>query len=188
MRIKRHGIARLALIVLACVMAAPAVYAQSQISGRVTDNTGGILPGVTAELTGQALIEGARVVVTDGAGQYSVINLRPGEYTVTFTLPGFSVVVRDQLTLPADFAMTVNVELVVGGIEESITVSGESPIVDVQQAARTQVLTRDVVDSLPLSRMYQAIGAALVGIRMNRPDVGGTQAAADLPDGAWEHQ
>ena len=157
-------------------MAVPAVYAQSQISGRVTDNTGGILPGVTAELTGQALIEGARVVVTDGAGQYSVINLRPGEYTVTFTLPGFSVVVRDQLTLPADFAMTVNVELVVGGIEESITVSGESPIVDVQQAARTQVLTRDVVDSLPLSRTYQAIGAALVGIRMNRPDVGGTQA------------
>ena len=173
---KSSSIMRLVLIVLACVMAAPAVYAQSQIAGRVTDNTGGILPGVTVEATSEALIEGTRVVVTDGAGQYTIINLRPGEYQVTFTLPGFSVIVRDELTLPTDFTMTVNVELTVGGIEESITVSGESPLVDVAQAARRQVLARDVVDALPLSRTYQAIGAALVGIRMNRPDVGGTAA------------
>ena len=176
MRVKRHGIVRLVLIVVACVMAAPAVYAQSQISGRVTDDTEGILPGVTVELTGEALIEGTRVAVTDGAGQYSITNLRPGEYAATYTLPGFSTVIREELALPVNFTMTVNVALMVGGVQETITVSGESPIVDVAQAQRTQVLDRDVVDALPLSRTYQAIGAALVGIRMNRPDVGGTQA------------
>ena len=157
--------------------------AQSAIAGLVTDETGGVLPGVTVEASSPALIEQSRIAVTAGEGRYTIIDLRLGTYTVTFSLPGFATVIREELELPADFTATVNVELSVGALEESVTVSGESPVVDVQSAARIQVLDREVLDSIPTSCTGQGMGAIIVGVRLNRPDMGGGGAGhRKLPD------
>ena len=154
--------------------------AQSGIAGLVTDTTGAVLPGVTVEAASPELIEKVRTVVTDSQGRYQVIDLRPGVYSVTFTLVGFNAVKRDGINLPADFTANVGVELRVGSLEETVTVSGQSPVVDTSQAARTQVLTRDVLDTLPTSRTSQGIGLIIPGIRTNNPDVGGSQAMENV--------
>ena len=140
------------VVVLGLLLLPTAAFAQSTISGRVVDNTAGVLPGVTVEAASPALIEGTRVFVTDGQGQYTIINLEPGTYTVTFSLPGFSTQIRDGLDLPAGLTVTVNATLTVGALSETVTVSGASPTVDVAQARRVQVLDRDVLDSLPTGR------------------------------------
>ena len=169
------------LAVSICAIAALALLpaaasAQSGIIGEVTDNTGGVLPGVTVEVASPALIEGVRAAVTGGEGRFNIIDLRPGIYTVTFSLPGFGTVVREGLDLPADFTATVNAQMSVGALEESVTVSGESPVVDVQSAARRQTLDREVLDSIPTSRTGQGVGAIIVVVKLNRPDMGGTRA------------
>ena len=103
------------------------------------------------------LIEKARSAVTDETGQYRILELRPGTYTVTFTLTGFNTVKREQLELPADFVSTVNVELRVGTLEETVTVTGESPIVDVQSARRRRTLNEELIESLPTAQGYAAV-------------------------------
>jgi hypothetical protein len=148
--------------------------AQSSMAGRITDNTGGVLPGVTVEAASPALIEGTRVAISDGRGQYEIIDLRPGVYTVTFTLPGFTTQVRDAVQLPADFVMTINVVMSVGAIAETVTVSGESPVVDVQSVRRTEVLTREFQEELPTGRALWSYAVLIPGVRIGRPDVGGT--------------
>jgi carboxypeptidase family protein len=150
--------------------------AQSAIAGVVKDTSGAVLPGVTVEASSPALIEKSRTVVTDAQGQYKVVDLRPGTYSVTFTLPGFSTVKRDGIELTSDFTASVNVDMRVGGVEETITVSGGSPVVDVQTTERRDVLTRDVLDVLPTGRNYQTIGSTLPGVNMGRFDVGGSTA------------
>src|SRR5437773_4919452 len=144
---------RLALVFLtgcgAFLLQPASASAQSAIAGLVTDNSGAVVPGVTVEAASPVLIEKLRTVVTDGQGRYRIVDLRPGTYKVTFTLPGFNTSVRDGIQLPADFTATVNVQLAVGALEESVTVSGQSPLVDVQSASRTQVITRDLLDALP---------------------------------------
>ena len=168
--------ARRALAVLTCLVLLPAAaFAQSSIAGEVTDNTGGVLPGVTVEATSPALIEGSRVAISDGAGRYTIVNLRPGTYTVTMMLPGFSTFVQESLELQANFTLTVDGQLAVGALEETVTVSGAAPVVDVQSAARTEVLQRDVIDALPTPRNTQSIGYLAQGVRLTRPDVGGSQ-------------
>ena len=107
---------------------------QASITGVVRDTSGAVLPGVTVEATSPVLIEKVRSASTDDTGQYRIIELRPGTYTVTFTLPGFTTVKREGLVLPAEFVATVNADLRVGGLEETVTVTGESPVVDVQSA------------------------------------------------------
>jgi hypothetical protein len=102
-----------------------AAHAQSSITGIVRDTSGGVLPGVTVEAASPALIEKTRSAVTDGEGVYRIIDLRPGLYTVTFTLTGFSSVRREAIDLPASFTATVSVEMTVGSLEETITVSGQ---------------------------------------------------------------
>src|SRR5215470_2797098 len=120
-------------IVLTFLLLTPAlVRAQSSITGTVRDASGGVLPGVTVEAARPALIGRVRSASTDGTGQYRIVDLRPGTYTVTFTLTGFSPVKREGYDLQADFVATLNTDLKVGGLEETITVSGESPVVDVQ--------------------------------------------------------
>lgn len=151
------------------------VSAQSAIAGLVTDNTGAVLPGVTVEAASPVLIERVRSVVTDGQGRYRIVDLRPGTFKVTFTLPGFGTSVRDGIELPADFTATINVQLAVGGVQESVTVSGASPLVDVQSASRTQVITRDLLDALPTARNTQSFGYLAQGVRLSKPDVGGAQ-------------
>ena len=129
------SVARMALVVVVGFALVPTTaLGQSVVSGQVTDNTGGVLPGVTVEAASPALIGGSRLAVSDGQGRYAIIDLEPGPYSVTFRLPGFSTVVREGIDLPANFTATVDVELEVGALEETITVSGASPIVDVQQA------------------------------------------------------
>src|SRR5512132_464553 len=120
------------LFVLAWLLIVPAsAFAQASITGVVKDSSGAVLPGVTVEAASPVLIEKVRSAVTDGSGQYRILDLRPGVYTVTFTLTGFNTFRRDELELPADFVSTVNAELKVGSLAETITVTGESPIVDV---------------------------------------------------------
>ena len=165
------------VIVLVLLMAPAAALAQSSISGQVTDNTGGVLPGVTVEASSPDMIEGSRVVVTDGTGLYNVANLRPGTFTVTFTLPGFGTQVRDELILAAGFAMDIDVSLSVGALEESVTVSGESPVVDVQQVQRTEVLTREVQEALPTGRSMWSYASLIPGVKIQKPDVGGISGA-----------
>src|SRR6187402_2781077 len=106
--------------------------AQATIAGTVRDTSGALLPGVTVEASSPALIEKARTAVTDGSGQYQVINLRPGTYVITFTLSGFSTVRREGIELTAAAVSNINADLRVGTLEETITVSGEAPVVDVQ--------------------------------------------------------
>src|SRR4051794_31930835 len=101
----------------------PSVAAgQSSMTGLVTDTTGAVLPGVTVEAASPELIEKVKTVVTDAQGRYTIIDLRPGVYSVTFSLTGFNVVKRDQINLPADFTANVSVQLQVGSLEETITV------------------------------------------------------------------
>jgi hypothetical protein len=116
-----------------------------------------VLPGVTVEASSAALIEKVRTAVTDGSGQYRITDLPPGIYSVTYMLPGFSRVVREGLTLSGSGAITIDVELRVGGVEETLTVTGEAPVVDVQTTRREMVLSNDVVQSLPATRSYTGI-------------------------------
>src|SRR4029453_8913479 len=121
-----------------------AAWAQtSAIAGIVKDSSGAVLPGVTVEASSPALIEKVRVAVSDGAGQYKITALRPGTYTVTFTLPGFAVVKRENVELTSDFTATINGELRVGAVAETITVSAESPVVDTQNITTRTVMTRE---------------------------------------------
>jgi hypothetical protein len=164
-------------IALVLLIALPdSARAQSAIAGVVKDASGAILPGVTVEAASDVLIEKTRSVVTDGQGQYKIVDLRPGIYSVTFTLPGFSSFRRDGLELPTAFTATINADMKVGALEETVTVSGASPIVDVQTTVHTQVLGRETLDSLPTGRTIQGLGQLVIGIALNIPDVGGSRA------------
>jgi hypothetical protein len=147
-----------------CFILLPAiVHAQASIAGVVRDSSGAVLPGVTVEAASPALIEKVRSVVTDESGQYRVIDLRPGAYVVTFTLPGFSTVRREGIQLSGFATTSVNVELSVGAVEETITVSGESPIVDVQNTTKQSVLDHAVIDALPTNRNSFGLGILITG-------------------------
>jgi hypothetical protein len=165
---------RLAAVMAFAALVPAAASAQSQFAGRVTDTSGAVLPGVTVEAASPALIERVRSVVTDGQGRYTITDLRPGAYTLKFELTGFATVVRDGINLPADFTMTINGELRVGGIEETLTVTGSAPVVDVTQAQQVETLSREALDSLPTGRTLQA-RAALVPLVTSAVDVGGSQ-------------
>ena len=148
--------------------------AQSAIAGVVKDATGAVLPGVTVEASSPVLIEKVKTVTTNEAGLYRIIDLRPGAYVVTFTLPGFNTIRREGIELPADFTATVTAEMKVGSLEETVTVTGASPVVDVKSATQQQVLSRDLLDALPTGRNIWAVGSTLNGISLSAPDVGGT--------------
>jgi len=150
-------------------------YAQSAISGVVRDESGAVMPGVSVEAASDALIEKVRSTVTDENGAYRIIDLRPGNYKITFALQGFNVVIRE-LELPSNFVATINADLKVGTLQESVTVSGQSPLVDVQSNVKQQVLSRDVLDAVPTARTIQGLGQLIPGVTFNQPDVGGSRA------------
>jgi hypothetical protein len=140
------------------ILALPtSAHAQATLAGAVRDSSGAVLPGVTVEASSSALIEKVRSGVTDGSGQYRITDLAPGSYTVTYTLPGFTRVSREGLTLSGSGTATVDMEMRVGGVEETLTVTGEAPVVDVQSTRREMVLNNDVVQSLPATRSYTGI-------------------------------
>jgi len=134
------------------------------IAGTVKDATGAVLPGVTVEAASPALIEKARSVITDGSGQYKIVELRPGTYSVTFSLTGFSTVRREGIDLTTGFTAAVHAEMKVGSVAETITVSGQSPVVDIQNTKQQVVLTRDVIDSVPTGKSFQNLGVLIPGI------------------------
>jgi Carboxypeptidase regulatory-like domain len=166
----------LATCALALLLASPlSAQIGSGISGVVRDPSGAVLPGVTIEVASPVLIEGSRSTITGSGGQYQIIDLRPGDYTVTFTLPGFKTVRREGIHLVAAFTATVNTELQVGQLEESITVTGESPLVDVRGSVSQSVMSRDTLDTIPTGKDPFAVGQLIAGVTTNTPDVGGTQ-------------
>src|SRR5688572_5932781 len=119
------------LAIVAGVLLLPdAAWAQAAIAGVVRDTSGAVLPGVTVEASSPALIEKVRSAVSDSSGQYRIENLRPGLYTVRFTLAGFSSVAREGIELTGSLTATVSTELRVGSVEETITVTGETPVID----------------------------------------------------------
>jgi hypothetical protein len=170
--------ARFGSLVVLLVLLWPAVgFAQSNIAGLVTDTTGAILPGVTVEAKSPALIEGTRSAVSDGNGRYRIEDLRPGTYSVTFSLPGFSQYVREGIVLESNFTAPINAQLKVGSLEETVTVSGASPVVDVQSTQSRTVLSKEQMETLPSGRSYQSLAAtipALGSAAAGRFDVGGS--------------
>ena len=173
--VARVPVVRAAFVALLLLLAPAVASAQSAFSGIVRDTSGAVLPGATVEASSDVLIEKTRTAVTDGEGRYSIVDLRPGTYLVVFSLTGFNTLRRDGLDLPANFNMTINADLRVGSLEESITVTGDAPVVDVQSTQRTQVLNRELLDALPTARNYSGLAALMPGVRMSNTDVGGNQ-------------
>jgi carboxypeptidase family protein len=165
------------IFAVAVALLLPAVaQAQSAMTGTVKDTSGAVLPGVTVEAASDALIEKSKAAVTDGEGRYVIPDLRPGTYVVTFSLEGFSTVRREGIQLPSEFTMTLNADMRVGALEESITVTGDAPVVDVTTAVHTQVLNREAIDAIPTGRTIQGMGQLIVGINLSLPDTGGARA------------
>jgi hypothetical protein len=150
---------------LACLVLLPTVaFAQASITGVVKDTSGAVLPGVTVEVASPALIEKTRTAVADGTGQYRIVDLRPGTYSVTFTLTGFSTVKREGIELTGSFVATVNADMKVGSLEETITVSGQTPIVDVQSVRRQTTLSNETLTTVPTARSWAATAVLIPGI------------------------
>ena len=151
-------------------------FAQATLAGVVRDASEAVLPGVTVEASSPALIEKVRTAITDGSGQYRITELTPGSYTLTFSLTGFSTVKREGITVTGSGVITINGDLRVGAVAETVTVTGETPVVDIQSARRQAVLSNDVINTLPATRSYGALLAAVPGLQVqNNSNLGAMQ-------------
>ena len=162
---------RLARVVVVCawlVIIPAAAYAQASITGVVRDASGAVIPGVTVEAASPALIEKVRSVVTDGGGQYRLVTLPPGIYTVTFTLSGFSTLRREGVELTGTFTAAINADLRVGSLEETVTVTSETPLVDIQGTTQQRVVGAEVVDAVPSGRMPSSFVVLIPGINVTQ--------------------
>src|SRR5438034_2045021 len=162
-------------ILLVFVPAVASAQAGAALTGIVTDSSGAVLPGVTVEARSPSLIEQVRSAVTDETGRYRIVDLRPGTYGVTFGLPGFATVTRGGIELSGTFIATVNAELRVGGLQETVTVTGESPIVDTQSTKTQETLQNDVISSIPTGRQYYSLTTLIPALNVQGNDVGGIQ-------------
>ena len=152
------------LLVFAVVLLPSSVFAQATVTGTVRDSSGAVLPGVTVEAASPALIEKVRTATTDDSGQYRIIDLRPGTYKVTFTLSGFNTVVREDVQLSGTQIVTIPIEMRLGGVQETITVTGDTPVVDVQSARREVVLDSEVIQTIPAARAAGSLLNATPGL------------------------
>jgi hypothetical protein len=156
------------VIVLALVrpslLDAQGALERGTLTGTVRDASGGVLPGVTVEAASPALIEKVRTAVTDGAGMYRIVNLDPGVYSLTFSLEGFSQVKREEIELRGSGTLTIPVDMRVGNITETLIVSGESPVVDVQSTRREAVIDGDVISVLPGTRSTGSLITMVPGV------------------------
>jgi hypothetical protein len=157
----------MAQIVALTVLLPTIAFAQGTLTGTVRDASGGVLPGVTVEASSPALTEKVRTVVTDSSGQYRIIELNPGTYSLSFSLPGFSLVKRDGIELAGSAVLTIPVEMRVGALEETITVTGETPVVDVQSVRRETVLGADVIAAIPATRAVGSLLNATPGLTVD---------------------
>jgi hypothetical protein len=167
-------LAKLAAAVALTVLLPSVGFAQASMTGTVRDSSGAVLPGVTVEAASPVLIEKLRIATTDGNGRYQLVDLRPGEYTVMFSLAGFSSVRRERVALTGSSATNVDAELRVGSLEETITVTGEAPVVDVSSSSRQAVLSADAIDALPTARNYVTLARLIPAAVYNGTDVGGS--------------
>ena len=178
---KAQRIARFVML-LSVVLLPAAAWGQASatgtIAGVVRDTSGAVMPGVTVEASSPALIEKVRSVVTDSQGLYRIIELRPGTYAVTFTLPGFSIFKRDGIELTTSFTAQVNAELKVGTVEETVTVSGETPVVDIQNVRQQTTIARETLDAIPTTKRIGQYASIIPGAYYTNAtfqDVGGNQ-------------
>jgi Carboxypeptidase regulatory-like domain len=176
-------------VALAGVLVVPVTaFAQSAIAGILKDTSGAVLPGVTVEVSSPALIEKTRAAVTDGTGQYKIVALRPGTYSIVFSLTGFSTVKRGDIEVTSDFTATINTDMTIGTAEDTITVLAESPVVDVQSITTRTVMTRSILDLMPTARNIQAVGIMILGTNLSQGaggaisrDVGGSGTLQQSP-------
>lgn len=161
-----------ALLFVSFSLLPSSALAQATLAGTVRDTSGAVLPGVTVEAASPALIEKVRTAVTNGSGQYRITELPPGGYTLTFSLSGFATVKRDAITVSGTGVIPVNAELRVGTLQETITVTGESPLVDTQTTRREVVVDANTISTLPITRTYGGVLYAVAGLSV-APGVGG---------------
>jgi hypothetical protein len=167
-----------AILVLVALLVVPAIaHAQASIVGTVRDSSGAVVPGVSVEASSLVLIEKTRSVVTNESGRYSIEDLRPGSYTVTFTLPGFSTVKREGIELAGAFIATVNADMKVGGVTDTVTESAESPIVNTTSTRDQEVISNVTVGEIPTSRQYSAFTHLIPAINVQQNDFEGTNPA-----------
>jgi hypothetical protein len=170
-------------VVLACVVLAQAMvpsllHAQATLAGVVRDTSGAVLPGATVEASSPALIEKTRTALSDGTGQYRITDLPPGTYNVTFSLAGFNTVQRQDVMVSGSGVIPINAELRVGALQETVTVTGETPLVDTQSTRRETVLNAEVMAVLPATRTYGALLNTIPGLQTNT----GSAGAMTTPD------
>jgi hypothetical protein len=166
MRVSAKSLVMLALLLLLAPASASAQIG-AQLTGTVRDSSGAVLPGVTVEASSPALIEKVRSVVTDGSGQYRIIDLPPGSYTLTASLPGFNTYKRDGLALSGTVALTIPIQMTVGALQETITVSGEAPVVDVQNTKRETTVNQEVIAAIPATRTVGSLLNLTPGITVD---------------------
>ncbi len=156
------------LVLLGVLALLPAtVSAQATLAGVIRDASDAVLPGVTVEISSPAMIEKTRTAVTDGSGQYRLTQLPPGIYTVTGSLTGFTTVRREGVEVTGAGVIPINMSMRVGAVAETITVTGETPVVDTQSVRRQAVLSNDVINTLPATRSYGALLAAVPGLQVD---------------------
>jgi hypothetical protein len=170
--------AKFALCILAglvVLMLLPTMaMAQSTISGQVRDTSGAVIANATVEVASDVLIEGKRAVTTNAEGRYSVVDLRPGTYTVTTTMSGFATE-KQTIVVPANVTVPVDATLKVGAVGETVNVEARVATVDVENASHPETLTRGEMDALPTGRYMQSIASYIPGAHLNLPDIGGSQ-------------
>src|SRR3989442_2751034 len=157
--------------VAVCLVAPTAAWAQASLAGAVKDTSGGVLPGVGVEAASPALIEKVRTAGTDGSGRYRIEDLRPGTYTLTVALPGFVTLKHHRVILSGSAVTTVDAELRVGGVSETVNVTGESPVVDVVSTKRELTLDNETIRSLPSVRSYSYLLTIVPGLQTNNNNV-----------------
>ncbi len=167
------------LLVLVCLLMAATAHAQvntGSITGSVTDTSGAVLPGVNVSLSGERLIGGEQLQVTDASGSYRFDRLPPGAYQMKFELAGFKTVERTDIRINAAFVATINAKLEVGALTESITVTGESPTVDVRSNVQQTVMNQEILEGVPTGRDPWSLAKIIPGVQVSTYDVGGTQS------------
>jgi len=162
-----RALGKTAVVLLCTVFVPAAAFAQATITGTVKDTSGAVLPGVTVEASSPVLIEKVRSALTDSSGLYRIVDLRPGAYTLTVTLPGFATVKRDGIEVTGSVTLTIPIELKVGELQETVTVTGASPVVDVQNTRRETVISADAIQSLPATRAYGSLLNAMPGVTVD---------------------
>jgi len=173
------------VVSLSILLLSSIASAQSSITGVVRDTSGAVLPGVTVEAASPALIEKVRSTVTDAQGRYRIVDLRPGTYAVTFALPGFTTSKREGLELRAEFTATVNADLAVGTLEETVTVSGEAPTVDLRSSRAQVQFAQETLQSLPGTGRLATLPSIIPGVTLRRESDRGVGGLSDRTQTAY---